>query len=66
MDLSLADIVWFIYCDEVYNTETKDRSEAEIIIAKKRGGETGTAKLSWRGEFTKFGLKADDIFLNIG
>ena len=57
-----ADMVWFIYRDEVYNTETKDRSEAEIIIAKNRGGEIGTAKLAWRGEFTKFAPKAEDIF----
>lgn len=57
-----ADMVWFIYRDEVYNTDTKDRSEAEIIIAKNRGGETGTAKLAWRGEFTKFTAKAEDIF----
>ena len=47
---------------EVYNTDTKDKSEAEIIIAKNRGGETGTAKLAWRGEFTKFTAKAEDIF----
>ena len=57
-----ADMVWFIYRDEVYNTDTKDKSEAEIIIAKNRGGETGTAKLAWKGEFTKFTAKAEDIF----
>jgi replicative DNA helicase len=55
-------MVWFIYRDEVYNTDTKDKSEAEIIIAKNRGGETGTAKLAWKGEFTKFTAKAEDIF----
>ncbi len=49
-----AHMVWFIYRDEVYNTVTKDKSEAEIIIAKKRGGETRTAKLAWKGEFSKF------------
>jgi replicative DNA helicase len=57
-----ADMVWFIYRDEVYNMDTKDKSEAEIIIAKNRGGEIGTAKLAWRGEFTKFTAKAEDIF----
>jgi replicative DNA helicase len=57
-----ADMVWFIYRDEVYNADTKDRSEAEIIIAKNRGGEIGTAKLAWRGEFTKFAAKAEDVF----
>ena len=55
-------MVWFIYRDEVYNSDTKEKSEAEIIIAKNRGGEIGTAKLSWRGEFTKFAPKAEDIF----
>lgn len=49
-----ADMVWFIYRDQVYNPSTKVGSEAEIIIAKNRGGETGTVKLEWRGEFTKF------------
>ena len=55
-------MVWFIYRDEVYNTDTKDKSEAEIIIAKNRGGETRTAKLSWQGEITKFNAKAEDVF----
>jgi replicative DNA helicase len=57
-----ADMVWFIYRDEVDNTEAKDKSEAEIIIAKNRGGETGTAKLAWKGEFTKFTAKTEDLF----
>lgn len=57
-----ADMVWFIYRDEVYNSDTKDKSEAEIIIAKNRGGEIGTARLAWRGEFTKFTPKAEDLF----
>lgn len=57
-----ADMVWFIYRDEVYNSDTKTPSEAEIIIAKNRGGEIGTAKLAWKGEFTKFTAKAEDVF----
>ncbi len=57
-----ADMVWFIYRDEVYNADTVNRAEAEIIIAKNRGGEIGTAKLAWRGEFTKFISRAEDIF----
>ena len=57
-----AAMVWFIYRDEVYKTQTKDRAEAEIIITKNRGGETGTAKLRWLGEFTKFNAKAEDVF----
>ena len=57
-----ADMVWFIYRDEVYNTDTKDKSEAEIIIAKNRGGETGTAKLAWRGVFAKLLLRRRIFF----
>lgn len=49
-----ADMVWFIYRDDVYNSESKTPAEAEVIIAKNRGGEIGTAKLAWKGEFTKF------------
>lgn len=57
-----ADMVWFIYRDEVYNPDTKAPSEAEVIISKNRGGETGTAKLAWKGEFTKFTERAEDVF----
>lgn len=49
-----ADIVIFVYRDEFYNPGTKAVNEAEIIIAKNRGGETGTVKLMWNGEFTRF------------
>jgi replicative DNA helicase len=57
-----ADMVWFIYRDEVYNADTANKAEAEIIIAKNRGGEIGTAKLAWKGEFTKFAPRAEDVF----
>jgi hypothetical protein len=57
-----ADMVWFIYRDEVYNADTPQKAEAEIIIAKNRGGEIGIARLAWKGEFTKFTPRAEDIF----
>ena len=55
-----ADIILFVYRDEVYNKESKDKGIAEVIIGKNRAGETGTAKLAWIGSQTKFGNLAYD------
>lgn len=49
-----ADIILFIYRDEVYNVDTNDKGVAEIIIAKHRNGPTGMLKLAWIGKHTKF------------
>lgn len=49
-----ADIIMFIYRDEVYNEDTKEPGIAEIIIGKNRGGEIGTARLAWVGAYTTF------------
>lgn len=53
-----ADLVMFLYRDHVYNPEANP-SEAELIIAKQRNGETGTIKLTWMGQFTRFRNYAD-------
>ena len=50
-----ADIIMFIYRDEVYNKETtEDKGVAEIIIAKHRNGSTGTVRLAFSSEITRF------------
>lgn len=49
-----ADIVMFLYRDEVYDKESSKKGIAEVIIAKQRGGSTGTVELLWMGNYTKF------------
>ena len=49
-----ADLIVFIYRDEVYNPETDAKGIAEIIIGKQRNGPIGTARLAFIGEFTRF------------
>jgi replicative DNA helicase len=49
-----ADLILFIYRDEVYNKETEDKGVAEINIAKHRNGEIGTVRLGFIGQYTKF------------
>lgn len=50
-----ADLIMFIYRDEVYDEDSPDKGTAEIIRAKHRNGEIGTTRLSWLGKYTKFG-----------
>lgn len=49
-----ADVVLFVYRDEVYNKNSPEAGTAEVIIGKNRAGETGTAKLAWIPTQSKF------------
>jgi replicative DNA helicase len=55
-----ADIIAFIYRDEVYNKESPEKGIAEIIIGKQRNGSIGTVRVAFIGEYTRFENLADE------
>lgn len=58
-----ADTIWFIYRDEVYNKESEDAGVAEVIIGKQRAGPTGTCRVRFFSEHTRFdNLQEDDYY----
>ncbi|MDE3010667.1 MAG: replicative DNA helicase [Pseudomonadota bacterium] len=58
-----ADVILFIYRDEVYNPESPDKGTAEIIIGKQRNGPIGTVRLTFIGQHTRFQNFAGSAYL---
>lgn len=55
-----ADVILFVYRDEVYNPETEDRGVSELIIGKQRNGPIGTVRCRFFHQFTRFDNLAED------
>ncbi len=54
-----ADVILFIYRDEVYNPDSPEKGKAEVIIGKQRNGPIGTVTMVFQGEYTRFANFAD-------
>jgi len=57
-----ADLIIFIYRDEVYNEDSPDKGTAEIIIGKQRNGPIGTSRLTFLGQYTRFENFIHDVY----
>ncbi len=57
-----ADVIVFIYRDEVYNEDSDSKGVAEIIIGKQRNGPIGTTRLTFLGQFTRFENFIHDVY----
>jgi replicative DNA helicase len=49
-----ADLIIFVYRDEVYNEDSPDKGIAEVIVGKQRNGPLGTVRLTFLGQYTRF------------
>ena len=61
-----ADVIIFLYRDEVYNPDSPDKGTAEIIIGKQRNGPIGAIRLTWMGMYTKFGNYSGNLSIYQG
>jgi replicative DNA helicase len=61
-----ADLIVFIYRDEVYNEDSADKGIAEIIISKQRNGPIGSTRLTFLGKYTKFENFIADVYQDEG
>jgi len=57
-----ADVIMFVYRDEVYNPDSAEKGSAEIIIAKQRNGPIGTCRLTFLGHYTRFENYTADVY----
>lgn len=61
-----ADVIVFIYRDEVYHEDSPDKGSAEIIISKQRNGPIGMSRLTFLGQYTRFENYAPSSYANNG
>ncbi|MCI0400426.1 MAG: replicative DNA helicase [Gammaproteobacteria bacterium] len=61
-----ADVIIFIYRDEVYDEESPHKGLAEIIVGKQRNGPIGTIPLTFLGQFTRFESYVSDRYSPVG
>ena len=57
-----ADVIMFIYRDEVYNEDSPDKGMAEVIIGKQRNGAIGKVRLTFTGKYTRFDNFMPDVY----
>jgi replicative DNA helicase len=57
-----ADAIFFIYRDEYYFEDSPDKGQAEVIVAKQRNGPTGTVKVKFTQQYTRFDNLASDDY----